>query len=64
MNQQNKRHHWKQKKYCGEQMKNIEKELKKLYRDATYYHLIRQGHSTIGAKVRARQICSLKKYFI
>jgi hypothetical protein len=31
---------------------NLEKEIKKLYKDAAYYHLLRQGCTKLGAKVQ------------
>ena len=37
-------------------MKKIEKAIKRLYRDAMYYHLIRSHYSTIHAKFKTRHL--------
>ena len=56
INRKTNGYHKKHKKYCGEQMMNKEKKIKKLYQDAAYYHLLRQGYHSVGAKVRVRYI--------
>lgn len=37
-------------------MMNVKKELKKLYMDALYYHLVRQGCNRFEAKLKVRRI--------
>ena len=44
------------KKRCGERMIKMTAEQKKLYTDALYYHLVRQGCNSIQAKLKVRRI--------